>query len=117
MAGVALSAPASHRAGAAPSNKNTEVIHATCNTGKNIRISVVHTNNKTTDLVSADPVVGGGSVKVASFTAFELGTTNVVFSATSHYGGLTKATSNGTISEGGEAFDFVVRYISRTFGP
>jgi hypothetical protein len=99
-----LSAPAS----AAPSNKNTETIHATCD-GTAITISVVHKNNENADLISAGPLAGGGATTVASITAFEPGTSNVVFAATSHYGGPVNATCSGTLSEGGETFDFIVQ--------
>jgi hypothetical protein len=95
-------------ASAAPSNKNTETIQATCD-GTTITITAVHKDNETADLVSAGSIVGGGSVKVASLTAFEPGTTNVIFTAVSRYGGPTNATCTGTASEGGETFDFTVQ--------
>lgn len=108
-AGVGLVGLAASPASAAPSNKNTEVIHATCDGGQAFTISVVHKKNDNADLVSAGPVVGGGSTTVASVTVYELGTTNVVFSADSHYGGPVNATCTGTLTEGGDTFDFVVQ--------
>jgi hypothetical protein len=103
---VAVAALSAGPAGAAPSNKNTEVIRADCG-GRAITISVVHKDNENADLVSAGPVVGGGSTKVASFTAFAPGTTTAIFSAESHYGGPVNAECSGTITEGGATFDFV----------
>jgi hypothetical protein len=95
-------------AGAAASNKNTETIQATCD-GTAITITAVRKDNEIADLVSAGPIVGGGSVKVPSLTVYEPGTTNVVFTAESNYGGPTNATCTGTFTEGGETFDFVVQ--------
>ena len=105
---VGLVLAAAAPAGAAPSNKNTETIQATCD-GTTITIAAVRKDNETADLVSAGPIVGGGSVKVPSLTVFEPGTTNVIFTATSNYGGPTNATCTGTFSEGGETFDFTVQ--------
>jgi hypothetical protein len=92
----------------APSNKNTVTIEATCD-GTAITFSAVHHENETADLVSAGPIVGGGSVKVPSLTVYEPGTTNVVLTAESNYGGPTNATCTGTFTEGGETFDFVLQ--------
>jgi hypothetical protein len=105
---VGLVLAAAAPAGAAPSNKNTETIQATCD-GTTITITGVRKDNETADLVSAGPIVGGGSVKVPSLTVFEPGTTNAIFTATSNYGGPTNATCTGTFSEGGETFDFTVQ--------
>jgi|SoiMethySBSTD1v2_1073268.scaffolds.fasta_scaffold5066992_1 hypothetical protein len=48
-------------------------------------------------------------MKVASLTAFEPDTTNVIFAAASSYGGPTNATCTGTAIEGGETFAFTVQ--------
>jgi hypothetical protein len=96
-------------AGAAPSNRNTEVIQATCDTGQSITISVVHKQNEIADLVSAGPLVGGGVATVASVTAFAPGTTDVLFTVASKYGGPVNAECSGTLTEGGESFDFVAQ--------
>lgn len=102
VAAVLWTAPA----GAAPSNKNTEVIEATCD-GRAITISAVHKKNENADLVSAGPLVGGGSAKVTSLTAFAPGTTNVLFSAETHYGGPVNAECSGTATLEGQTFEFV----------
>jgi hypothetical protein len=107
LAGVlGFVALAASPASAAPSNKNVEVIEATCD-GQAITVSVVHKKNENADLVSAGPVIGGGATVVKTFTVYEAGTTNVLFSAVSHYGGPTNAECTGTASEGGQTFDFV----------
>jgi hypothetical protein len=95
-------------AGAAASNKNTVTIQATCD-GTAITITAVHKDNEIADLVSAGPIVGGGSVKVPSLTVYKPGTTNVVLTAESNYGGPTNATCTGTFTQGGETFDFVLQ--------
>ena len=95
-------------AGAAASNKNTVTIQATCD-GTAITITAVHKDNEIADLVSAGPIVGGGSVKVASLTSYEPGTTNVIFTATTGYGGPTNATCTGTATEGGQTFVFTLQ--------
>jgi hypothetical protein len=105
---VGLVLAAAAPAGAAPSNKNTETIQATCD-GTTITITGVRKDNETADLVSAGPIVGGGSVKVPSLTVYEPGTTNVVLTAESNYGGPTNATCTGTFTQGGETFDFVLQ--------
>jgi glutamine amidotransferase PdxT len=93
--------------GAAPSNKNTESFGATCDNGKTITISTVHKNNETADSNSAGVIVGGGAAQAISITGFEPGTTHVIFTQTTHHGGPANATCAGTITEGGESFDFV----------
>jgi hypothetical protein len=95
-------------ANAAPSNKNTEVIHATCD-GDAITISVVNHSNENANLVSAGPLIGGGAVKVVPIVAYEPGTTNVIFSAETHFGAPANAECTGTITEGGDTFDFVIQ--------
>ncbi len=102
-AAVVWAAPAS----AAPSNKNTEVIQVNCD-GRALTVTAVHKKNEGADLVSAGALVGGGAATVASLTAFESGTTNVIFSAESHYGGPVNAECSGTATEDGQTFDFVV---------
>jgi hypothetical protein len=108
LGSLAMTALATGPARAAPSNDNTEVIQAICD-GQAITIAIVHKKNENADRVSSGPVIGGGSAKVASLTAFESGTTNVVFSAVSHYGGPTNAVCTHTATLGGEAVDVVVQ--------
>ena len=104
---VAFVALGTTAAGAAPSNKNTESFQATCDNGKTITISTVHKKNETADSNSAGVIVGGGAAQAISITVFEPGTTNVIFTETTHHGGPANATCTGTGSEGGQSFDFV----------
>jgi hypothetical protein len=96
-------------ASAAPTNKNSVEIIVTCDNGQQLTVHAVHKKNENADLVSAGPIVGGGSSTVASLTAFEPGTTNVIFTAETRYGGPVNAECAGTFNEGGQSFDFVVQ--------
>jgi hypothetical protein len=107
VSALALVTLAADPAVAAPSNTNTESFTATCDNGKTIAISTVHKNNETADSNSAGVIVGGGAAQAISITGFEPGTSNVIFTQTTHHGGPANATCRGTISEGGESFDFV----------
>jgi hypothetical protein len=113
---LAVASAAVAPAAAAPHNKNTALVQTQCDNGHNYTVRV----NERSNINGAVHVEGVGPVKVVSLTAFEQGTSNVLFSDRSNFPKPANVTCTGTITEvdpdTGEPFTFdfeVTVYLKR----